>query len=48
MSELELLTQISEKLDILNDRLEAIIIILLVYTIIHYYEKWLKIGMSKI
>lgn len=40
MSELELLIQINEKL-------EAIIIILLVFTVIHYVEKWFKIFISK-
>ena len=40
MSELELLIQINEKL-------EAIIIILLVFTVIHYVEKWLQIFISK-
>lgn len=40
MSELELLIQINEKL-------EAIILILLFSVAIHYAEKWLKIFISK-
>lgn len=47
MSEIDYLMLICDKLDVLNDRIETIIIILVIYTVIHYLEKWFKMLISK-
>lgn len=47
MSELEYLAEISEKLDLLTNRLDILIFMGVFAIAIHYAEKWLKIAMSQ-
>ncbi len=46
MTEIEYLAEISEKLDIVGDRLEILIYIGIFAILIHYSEKWLRIAFN--
>ena len=48
MDELSYLAEISEKLDVVNNRLEIIIFIGIFAICIHYSEKWLKALLENI
>lgn len=46
MDELSYLAEISEKMDVLIDKVEMVIFIGIFAIFIHYAEKWLKIGLN--
>lgn len=46
MNELECIMEISEKLDLITNKLDIIIVIAVFAIFIHYTEKWLRIAID--